>query len=557
MSNETLSNSAIDYSKEVQTHLTHEKLFRQYLASHKDFTNYLKFRDALPRDEHLGHRFADEIYGYIAGRKGRFLRDENGAFHVLIDGKRVPLICSHENHALADLVLKACNITMVSAVSRVAIQRISNVAWRSSSRMTFRRFSAMYDGPEPRIYIPTTTEGNILCIDSTGCNLVSNGDNADGVWLEHPMDDPLGWSHSPSKEAVLAALRLFEDLLVNTQACAVPAMRWFVAMHEGLFPYVRDTIMNRFIVVHRGRSGSGKTSGAQRFTILHGLGDVLGDASVAALGNMPEQGLVVLDNKEQANFTQPLIDYCLFLATGAARLRSSQDGDVRRSPARGVGVITSIEGVVRQELRERCVNVEYTVPGEFIGRGEIESAIRREGHGIRAALAVVLQEYLAVRVDPEVHIGINPIPRFEEHFIELARLLIAYGRVTGRMTTWADEILEEWNTTLRDHTSDDEDALEEPIIQALSGGTAGAVKHEAFVWGDRTATLWVTETGSLLSALQKHGIESVGSMDAGGFGRRLRTIKFRRFDVLDERSSPKIDELQHTKSKRFIGFFVP
>ena len=99
MSNETLSNSAIDYSKEVQTHLTHEKLFRQYLASHKDFTNYLKFRDALPRDEHLGHRFADEIYGYIAGRKGRFLRDENGAFHVLIDGKRVPLICSHENAA--------------------------------------------------------------------------------------------------------------------------------------------------------------------------------------------------------------------------------------------------------------------------------------------------------------------------------------------------------------------------------------------------------------------------------------------------------------------------
>jgi hypothetical protein len=99
-----------------------------------------------------------------------------------------------------------------------------------------------------------------------------------------------------------------------------------------------------------------------RFTYLHGLGDVLGDFSVAALANSGDIGLLVMDNREQQNFTQELIDFCLFLATGAERGRSYSDGTLRpRLNGRPVGVITTIEGVVKAELQARCVEVQYGV----------------------------------------------------------------------------------------------------------------------------------------------------------------------------------------------------
>jgi hypothetical protein len=49
----------------------------------------------------------------------------------------------------------------------------------------------MYDGAEPRIYIPVQSEiGEILRIDTSSINLVPNGNNLDALWLEHANDFP-------------------------------------------------------------------------------------------------------------------------------------------------------------------------------------------------------------------------------------------------------------------------------------------------------------------------------------------------------------------------------
>jgi hypothetical protein len=520
----------------------------------KQFESFMYWKKRLPMNEMDGWKFASRLLDHITKRGGAFLRDGDDKYHILVEGRRIPL--DNESMPLADLMMEVCHISTQTPIGKIAIQRLQREAWKSSSKMTFRRFSAMYDGPEPRIYIPTTEDERILKIDGSGCNLVPNGDNPEAVWLEHPADDPLQWTGTPSLDQARAALTRFEELLVNTQACVSGPMRWLVGMQEGLFPFVRDVIANRFLVVHNGPSGSGKTSGAQRFTILHGLGDVLGDASIAALGNMPEQGLIVLDNKEQQNFSQSLIDYCLFLATGAARLRSTQDGVIRRAAPRPVGVITSIEGVVREELHKRCVDIDYAVSGEFIGRREIESAIRRERHTILSALALVLQEYLVVRVDPEVHIGVNPIPRFEEHFTELARLLVAFGRVMGREDGWAMGIIHGWNDVLKDRgESDAANPLEVPILQVIDL-LKGVAKHERWVYENRTGTLWVTDAGTLLSALQQLRIPGLSlPVEPRGFGKRLRSDRFQRFAVLGDGDSDA-EELRRTKEGRRIGFFV-
>jgi len=167
--------------------------------------------------------------------------------------------------------------------------------------------------------------------------------------VEHPKDNP--FKFLPDCK-VRDALRLFEKLCVEPQACSVGEHRWLVAMHEGLLPYVRACATARMLVQHIGPSQHGKTSGAQRFTKLHGIGQVLGDVSAAYLRNScSELGLIVLDNKEQVNYEPKLIDALLFAATGAQDGRSTSDGTAREGRDRPVVVLTSIEGMFKRELQ--------------------------------------------------------------------------------------------------------------------------------------------------------------------------------------------------------------
>jgi hypothetical protein len=84
------------------------------------------------------------------------------------------------------------------------------------------------------------------------------------------------------------------------------------------------------------------------------------------LGDSGDTGLLVMDNKEQMNLTQPFIDFCLILSTGGKRGRSTQDGTLRTARHRPVGLITTIEGVCKPELQARCVTIEYAVKGDFV-----------------------------------------------------------------------------------------------------------------------------------------------------------------------------------------------
>jgi hypothetical protein len=244
--------------------------------------------------------------------------------------------------------------------------------------MQLRRFSAVsQDGK--RLHVPVAGEQVFQFSPDLpkGWDCSRNGENPDQFWLEHPREDPIKWPEGPVD--IRARLADFERLCVDTQACVVPAMRWFVAMHSGFFPYVRDLCPTRGIVVAQGGTQSGKTSGAQRFTILHGVGEVKADFGVAAINGEGDRGLLVLDNKEQANLDQPLIDFCLFLATGGEPGRAQQDGSKRkRIVGRPVGVITCIEGMVKAELQARCLVVQYDKSvhnPESASRAKIDSEI--------------------------------------------------------------------------------------------------------------------------------------------------------------------------------------
>jgi hypothetical protein len=497
-----------------------------------------------PKVEQAAAVLMNQLEKYINRGSGQFLRDEDGSLHITMNGQRIPINFDPNNELLADLMLGACKVSTFTMGAKSAIQRLQVFAGHRAGKMSFRKFSAL-SLDENRLYVPIDGV-KLLLITSDEIKTVANGEKQDSFWVEHPYNDSLNYvSKSPE-----AALELFENLLVQTQSCAIPEMKWLVAMNEGLFPYIRDGFTQRFLTVHQGGTQQGKTSGAQRFTLLHGLGQVMGDFSVASLGNVGDIGLLVLDNREQANFKQDLIDFCLFLATGGQRGRSFTDGRLRVSRYRPVGVITTIEGVYKAELEARCVTVEYAVSGGKIRRGPIESEILQKRHEILSSLMVVLQRYLQIRGGYQWP---NPIDNFEEHFTALCDLLRAFGEVAGKPEGWAREIISKWDEVISNRGEAEEDQLEQPLLRIFHDFEGRLELCGGVYFEGKRGRLYVTTSAELLSLFQALRLfDRDFPKTANGLSNRLNSARFRGFRFL---KTDSMDELKRKGNKRPIGFF--
>jgi hypothetical protein len=512
-----------------------------------------RITDPRPRSEKDGEYFYNEILKKVEKEKGQYLRAEDGSLHLIIKkNNRVPLQYARDNLRLARFMLWACNVTSLSPAAQAAIQRLQTCAFFSAHNAKLRFLGALSEDHK-RLYI-SIAQGKLLRITGDNIKEAKNGSNTDRLWVEHPNSES-GLAFGYSQGHAASGLDQFERLLVETQSCAVPEMRWFVAMHEAFFPFVRDVSRARFLVVHMGGTQQGKTTGAQRFTQLLGLGEVKGDYSVAALSNEPDCGLLVLDNREQSNFTQPLIDFCLFLATGARRGRSTTEGKERPQPTtRPVGVITSIEGVWKPELEARCVAVKYEIQGEHTDRDDVEQDILRYRNEILSAMIPVFQMWLKIRGTKKLWTK-YPRPSFGRHFDVLAELLSAYGIVSGKEDGWAERIVAEWQNCLNESAvqADDEDELESPIKLILY---RDASPLSIFVDG-QSGKLYLTECGALLAELRRMYYRDLTvPKNAAGLGRRLRSARFRSMKFLDCELAPHIPQLRRTPTKRPIGFFM-
>lgn len=510
----------------------------------------------LPKHERAAWQIATFTNDFIKRKGGQYLRDEDGSLYVIIEGKRVALNYDRENDGLGSLLFDACGVGSLSREAQSATQLIRIEAAKKAGKLKLRRFSALSEDCE-RLYIPIAG-GQLLCITAKGIETVPNGDNKDHFWVEHPQGEPFKYTRCGDPQA---GLELFERLLVGTQACRVPEMRWFIGMAEGMFPFVRDAYSARFIPEHGGPSQNGKTTGAERFLLLHGLGKVKGDYSVASLGNMKEIGLLVLDNKEQANLRQPLIDYLLFASTGAERGRSHTDGRPRRSDSRPVVVLTTIEGVWKNELQNRCVEVEYWLPGkERIDREKNETEIKQRRHEILSGIVPVLQRFLQLGKEEERRETPNPLPDFQGHFVALCDLLRAYAEVGGKPEEWTEHIVTVWAATISKREPE-EDELEHPIFRVLNGEdvlSMGDIRVETISLNGRTGKLYVTNCAVLLTGLQKLNLRDRALPKASnGLMRRLRSARFRTFSFLDWERNPDIPALKRESRFKPIGFFLP
>jgi hypothetical protein len=496
--------------------------------------------------EKRGITYFKKLLSYITARKGRFVKDDSGMLSALI-GKSVVPLNSTDNLALSSLIIDACDVSSITFAARAAIQRLQVHAYKAASKIQSRTLGAL-SKDEERIYLPTAND-SLLQITAGAVQPVPNIDNPDSLWVHHPQGEAFQFTEGDPGPG----LELFEELLVESQACKYPEMRWFVAINEGIFPLIRDLAFIRFLTVHQGPTQQGKTSRAARFLRCHELGDVTGNASPAALRNKPDAGLLVLDNKEHVNLTPEIIENLLFLSTGADPQRCLSDGSMRHpNKTRPVVVITSIEGVYKTELRERCVEIDYAVVGKKTQREGLDKRITKERDKMISAIILVLQRFLRLRGNFE-----NPNPfngNFDIHFSTLCDLLRAFGEVAAKPPEWAEELIRAWDRRIRyDKANEIETSeLEFPIRQILEStfGQNPELEQRAMPYEGRQGRIYKTTAAWMLSQLQKHpGLLASLPRTPAALTKRLSSERFSAFKF--------VSEFERTSNRRSVGFFVP
>ncbi len=553
-------------------------------AGIKQLFAYMALKRALPAHEAQGAKFAGRAANYIRAAEGCFLRGTDGMYHIIIGGRRIPIDAKSMNFQA--FFRDACNITTLSPEAQMAVQHLNILAHGQASEMVMRNFSAMYQsigGWDSRVYLPISEPGKILCISpAAGISTVPNGNNQDQLWLEHPKENPFTWICPADLADVRDALKVFEDLLVIPQACKVPEMAWFVAMAEGIFPIVRDVTENRFLMLHIGEKGHGKTFASKQAVLLHGFDDVTFDPSIAALDNQHEQGMVALDNKENVNFSTEVIDWLLRMATGGDRLRSDQHRNVHYAAPRPIVAFTSIEGPPKDELKDRCLYVNYWLAKDTprLDEDAYHQAIKETHRDrIMSALACVVQDYLSVRADPRIKQwleGFRPIDRFNRHFWEVCFLLIAYARIMRRTDDhdytaadeWAAEQIRVWDreiprargaSTGGDGVAAVEEnvsSYEEPILHLIRENKGEPKLYADFEYpkgSGRLGALHAFIASSLHGALVREKLPNLRIPDeVRQFGARIRGEHFVRFRLLTES-----DGVPSHRAGQRIGVWIP
>jgi hypothetical protein len=521
---------------------------------------------------------------FVAKHKGKYRKGSDGQIYLVLDERRICLQPERNDPAQRWLLMETCRVTARSPAAQSAIDMLAHTGEKTAKKLNFRSFSSLPRNRD-RIYVPIGNR-DLLKITATEATPVPNGENDDDVWVDHPsvsvedpekalMDGP--FRYIPGLDSQVDC-EIFEQLLVKTQSVVVESLSWLVAMHEAFFPFIREYCERTVVVGHLGRFQSGKSTAAERFTRLLGLGKLKLGWSVASLDNSPDQGLLVLDNLERRNLTPEHADAIIRRTTGGTKGRSNSDGSRVSSKSNiEASVITTAQGLPLDELKERWVPVQFYLPeGGQIDNAKNEFAeITDKRDTIFSSVIVpVLQLWLRDVKLPRRRFwnGQGPKPNFSDHMMTLAELLVCFGKVCGKPDDWALGIIKDWEPALQEAKV--EDAGEHPWEYAISSILKGvkAVKedglelesnleircHGGRLDKGRKFTLYTMRTAALHSKLaERHDIANLPD-NSSWFGRELSQAegKFKSF-VLLKQDDPDFPEMKKKSGFNKVGFLVP
>jgi hypothetical protein len=366
-------------------------------------------------------------------------------------------------------------------------------------------------------------------------------------------------------------------------------MRWLVSMQAALLPFVRGNYQDRLILLLKGGSGGGKSSGARRFALLNGWNELWGDTTEAALRNAGDVGVIFLDNKEQHNVGK-IEDWLLFASTGGDAKRATRSGQLRKSSnGRPVVVVTSIEGFAKTEARNRTVEVDYSLtPAQITtARAALEKnrqEILASRDLIMSALMYVLQRFLTLTSSAQ-EIVPERVARVGDNYVANCRFLRAFGELAGKDSTWAEREIKMWAGILNTAGAVVNDELGDIVrnfidahrgsapsdVDSAFGGELANIKLAApelqiatnVTFEGRKGTLYVTHFDALKRwAADQPAYRNTFPQNGAQFASRIREAQSETLRVVREKSPDHPEGLDHpllkrTKKQRFVGFFVP
>jgi hypothetical protein len=264
-----------------------------------------------------------------------------------------------------------------------------------------------------------------------------------------------------------------------------------------------------------------------------------------------------MDNVEHVNLKRPFVDFLLMLATGATHGRATQDGRPKfGQKCRPVGVVTSIEGMMKSELQQRCIQVHFEKPrnDDSFNQTQNEREILARRDDILFAFLCVIQRFFVIR---EERRDIPDVPvDFREWWEEMCNLVLAYEEVASKPAGWAGGIIMEWLVTLCTREDEKGGTSYEHLIEFLLDSPNWATVFEppvTHVHEGQFGQVHVTTTSRLLAALQKLNATDL-PITADAFGGRLRDDakqgRFSIFVFLDDSNG-----IPRSNKARRIGFF--
>jgi len=259
---------------------------------------------------------------------------------------------------------------------------------------------------------------------------------------------------------------------------------------------------------------------------MRGLEQVKGDFWVAVLGSLGDIGLLRLDNKEQAAFTQTLIDYCPLPGyPRGARPRSGRWGaspDRFRAPSRRHYYRRYCEGRTKSPLRRGQVRRNWREEPAGAHRAGDFAVRPRHRIGHHRSAQAVFPRYAA-----------NSAPRpkscydFEEHFAGLCDLLRAFGDVASKPARWSEDLILCSNSELLGANEGD-DELEHPTLRVLNESVSPwpetKLTEDPFAYNGAAGRLYVTAAADFLILLQELNLRNLElPKSAQGLSRRLNS----------------------------------
>ena len=546
-----------------------------------------------PSDNDKAIGLALDVYAALDHSGATFSRDDTGDVYFQLPQREPVLIGKSPvgtNHDLNGLFV-ARGQAPDGQVARLAtgfLQHIGYVAASGNAAVTVARFSAISDDGK-RLYVPQRQ--GMLVISADGIAELGS-ENLDHILVKSAPDQKPFKFQKLSPEEIKRGLELFEKHVVNTQATVHKPMRWLVSIQSALLPFLRGKYQDRLILLLKGGSGGGKSSGARRFALLLGWNELWGDTTEAALRNAGDIGIVFLDNKEQHNSSK-IEDWFLFASTGGETKRATRSGQLRKvASGRPIVVVTSIEGFAKTEVRNRTIEVDYALtPAQVsVQRTALEKnrqEILQNRDVILSAIMYVIQHFLSVEPSAR-EIVPDRVSRAGDNYVATCRLLRAYGELAEKDDTWADRQIRMWNGILdssgavineelgdivrkfidekRSSASSDVDSLvggkpvgaeltrvhlSAPDLQIATGVEYDGRKGTLFVTHFDAMKRWAAEQPAYRNTFPQNGAQ---------FASRIREAQSDSLRVVRE------DDLEHPllkrqrpngKQVRPIGFFVP